>query len=128
MNSTEAFLTQFNQAWFEHDVDGVVDGVTDDIHFRMATDEEGIHGKAAFRAWLAEMANPEYKISFKTERLIVSGDDAVLAGRMEMTEPSGQQRRFASCDIYKLRNGKVASMLVYFMNFQADEGCPNRPD
>lgn len=124
MSNVETFLTVFNQAWAAHDVDTIVSGVTDDIYFRMATDEEGIQGKQAFETWLSEMVKPEYKMSLTTERLFVSGDDAVLSGRMEMTEPDGTQRKFAFCDIYKLRDGKVAELLAYFMSDNADTGCP----
>lgn len=125
MSTTKEFLTQFNQAWMNHDVETIVDGVTDDIYFRMATDEQGIQGKDAFRAWLNEMANPDYKMTLKTERVIVSGDDAVLAGSMQMAEPDGTQRQFAFCDLYKLRDGKIASLTAYFMNHNAEEGCPS---
>ncbi|MGX5915011.1 nuclear transport factor 2 family protein [Aliidiomarina sp. Khilg15.8] len=128
MSNTKDFLTKFNQAWVDHDVETVVNGVTDDIHFRMAMDDKGIQGKQAFKAWLSEMANPEYKISLTTERLFVSGDDAVLSGVMDMTEPDGTKRKFAFCDLYKMRDGKVAELQAYFMSDKADAGCPGSED
>jgi len=124
MNNTEAFLTIFNQAWAEHDTDTILNSVTDDIHFRMAADVEGIRGKQAFKAWLAEMANPAFKVRLTTERLFVSGDDAALSGIIDMTEPDGSQHKFAFCDLYKLRNGKIAELLAYIVSDKAGEGCP----
>lgn len=124
MSNVETFLTVFNQAWASHDVDTIVSGVTDDIHFRMALDEEGIRGKQAFKAWLSEMPKPESKLSLTTERLFVSGNDAMLSGYMEMTKPDGTHCKFAFCDIYKLRDGKVAELLAYFMSDKEGTGCP----
>ncbi|RUO32472.1 nuclear transport factor 2 family protein [Aliidiomarina soli] len=124
MSTTKEFLTRFNQAWADQDIDTIVNSVTDDVHFRMATDDKGIHGKEAFATWIGEMSNADYKMQLTTERFFISGDEALLSGRMHMTERDGSEREFCFCDLYTLRDNKVSAMVSYFMNPASEDGCP----
>lgn len=116
MSSTKLFLTEFNQAWADNDIDTIVNGVTDDIHFRMASDDSGVRGKDAFKAWLKDMLITDTEMEVINERLIMSGDEAVLSGRIKMIEQDGTRKQFTFCDLYTLRDGKVAELVSYVMN------------
>ncbi|RUO38580.1 hypothetical protein CWE13_02745 [Aliidiomarina shirensis] len=124
MSNLKTFLARFNQAWAEHDIKTIIAGVTDDIRFQMATDDTGIKGKEAFEKWLTEMMNPDYKVTMNTERLFISGNDAALSGSMEMVDPTGAEHKFAFCDLYTLRDGKVSELRAYVMDYKADKSCP----
>ncbi|WP_194755952.1 nuclear transport factor 2 family protein [Aliidiomarina indica] len=117
MSDIKEFLTTFNQAWVDNDIDTIVQGVTNDIHFRMATDETGVHGKEAFKIWLKDMLISDVEMDVTTDRMIISGDEAVLSGRIRMIEQDGTQKQFTFCDLYRLRDGKVAELVAYVMNY-----------
>lgn len=120
MSDIKVFLTKFNQAWADNDIDTIVDGVTDDIHFRMATDASGIRGKDEFKVWLKDMLISDVEMELFTDRMIISGNDAVLSGRIEMREQDGTEKQFTFCDLYTLRDGKVAELVAYVMNYNTE--------
>jgi len=124
MTTTRKFLTKFNQAWADNDVDTIVNSVTDDIHFKMVTDAEGIRGKEAFSSWLKDMSNNDFQMALTTDRVIIDGDQAAITGTMAMTKPDGTKSQFSYCDLYRLRDGKVAELMAFVMDHDKQPGCP----
>ncbi|MCP1727648.1 ketosteroid isomerase-like protein [Natronospira proteinivora] len=115
MQDTETFLRAFNEAFAREDVDTIMSSVTDDIRFRMAS-ETGIEGKPAFEKMLREMSASGCIFNLEIFDVVVAGDRAVVNGEMTLKEnKDGPVRAYAFCDLYQLRDGKIAETIAYGM-------------
>lgn len=110
--NTQDMLIAFNQAWVETDLDHVLNAVTDDFTFRMADGAHELQGKDEFRQWLEQMQCGDGKASTTTNPPIVDGDNAVLTGEITVRSTDGE-KKFAFCDVYRLRDGKIQSLTAY---------------
>lgn len=117
MKDTEQFLREFNEAWIREDTETILNGVTDDICFRMVN-EAGIKGREAFARMLDEMTGSGNDCSLDIDRVIVDGDTAALNGDIRVTGKDGKPKTYGFCDIYGLRQGRISSIDVYFVERQ----------
>ncbi|MDQ2068786.1 nuclear transport factor 2 family protein [Natronospira bacteriovora] len=123
MNKTEQFLREFNEAWLREDVQTVLDGVTDDIRFRMAS-EKGVQGKEDFGRMLREMSGSGQGFKLTIEQVILSGERAAVNGLIECRSPEAQKlTTYAFCDVYELAPGsspRVKALTAYVMEVKSD--------
>lgn len=123
MNTTEQFLRDFNAAWLKEDISDVLDGVTEDIRFRMAG-EKGVEGKADFSRMLKEMSGSGQGFDLDIDRVIINGDQAALTGTIVCrSADSTEVTTYAFCDVYVLQGGqtpKVRDLTAYIMTVKAD--------
>lgn len=122
MSDVEQFLRRFNEAWKDGDIEMILAGVTDDIRFRMASQEamngkkasQGArNGKKAFRDFLRHMENGGGQCSLDIDNVIVDGDRAVLDGVIQVESPEGPARTFLFCDVYRLRDDRISEITAY---------------
>ena len=98
-DSTEIVVDRFNQAFNRHDVDAIMQCMTEDCVFentRPAPDGTRIDGQAAVRAFWEELFRRSTQARFDTEEMIASGDRCVVRWRYSW-----------------VRDGKVAEKLSY---------------
>lgn len=123
MSSTEQFLRDFNEAWLREDIPAVVDGVTDDIRFRMAS-EKGVEGKADFSKMLEEMSGSGQGFELSIDQVIVNGDRAAVNGLIQCRSADDQTlTTYAFCDVYLLKAGpspRVRELTAYVMEVKKD--------
>ncbi len=117
MSSTEKFLNDFNQAWARGDIPGILEGVTDDIDFRIAN-KPPITGRKDFAAMLEQYAGHCEVRELTINDVIIDGDRAAVAGQMIFAEAEGMPPGCDFCDIYRLRDGKVARLTAYVMDHE----------
>lgn len=123
MKNTEQFLRDFNAAWLQEDISKVLEGVTDDIRFRMAG-EKGVEGKADFGKMLKEMSGSGQGFDLKIDRVIIEGDQAAVTGQIVCrSAEDAKTTTYAFCDIYVLQDGakpKVRDLTAYVMEVKPD--------
>lgn len=109
-------IHQFNQAFNQHDVQGVLDWMTEDCLFENTyppPDGESIRGKAAMRLWLEEFFLSSPQAHFEFEEIVLCGDKAYSRWVYHWVEPDGGHGHVRGVDIFHLREGKVARKLSY---------------
>jgi ketosteroid isomerase-like protein len=113
--AARATVDQFNEAFNQHNIDGVAKLLTEDTVFEdtsPAPDGRRMEGKTAmvefWRAWF--MGNPD--AHFEAEEVIVSGNQAVVRWIYRKMR-NGEPWHLRGVDIFTVRNGKVAAKLAY---------------
>jgi ketosteroid isomerase-like protein len=116
MSGTEQFLREFNEAWLREDIPAVLDGVTDDIRFRMAR-EKGVEGKADFNKMLKAMSGSGQSFELSIDQVIVNGERAAVNGLIHCRSAEDKKMTtYAFCDVYLLKGGtspKVCELTAY---------------
>ena len=112
---TLATIHRFNEAFNRHDVDAVMELMTDDCVFdntRPPPDGERIVGQAAVRAFWAEFFRRSPDARFDTEEIFAAGDRCVVRWTYHWVK-DGKPGHVRGVDIFRVRDGKVAEKLSY---------------
>ena len=115
MNATRMAVEKFNAAFNRHDVDAVMDAMTEDCVFENTSptpDGTRIEGAAEVRAYWQKFfaANPD--ALFETEEIIATGDRCVVRWIYRKTK-DGKPWHLRGVDIFKGKDGKVSEKLAY---------------
>ncbi len=109
--NTEETVNAFNEAFGRHDVDAVMQLMTDDCIFENTLpppDGERFVGQADVRKFWQQFFDGAPQARFEAEEMVVAGDRAVVRWRFDWGE--GHVR---GIDLIKVRDGKVAEKLSY---------------
>ena len=113
-DATLAAVERFNDAFNRHDVDAVMDAMTDDCVFESTSPPHGERheGPAAVRAAWEQFFAANPTAHFDAEEVIVTGDRCVVRWRYSWTDGDtpGSVR---GVDVITVRDGKVAEKLAY---------------
>jgi ketosteroid isomerase-like protein len=112
---TLATVHRFNDAFNRHDVDAVMELMTDDCIFdntRPPPDGERIVGQAVVRAFWAEFFRRSPDARFDTEEIFAAGDRCVVRWTYHWVK-DGKPGHVRGVDIFRVRDGKVAEKLSY---------------
>jgi ketosteroid isomerase-like protein len=105
----------FNEAFNAHDVDRVMDHMTDDAVFESTSPPAGVRhvGAEAVRAaWEAFFAaSPD--AHFDAEEIIATGDRCIVRWVYSWTAADGTGDRIHGVDVLRVRDGLVAEKLAY---------------
>jgi ketosteroid isomerase-like protein len=113
--ATLAAVDAFNEAFNAHDVDAVMERMTDDAVFESTSPpagerHEGAAGvRAAWEAFFA--ASPS--AHFDAEDVIVTGNRCVVRWVYTWQEDDGSTGSIKGVDVLRVRDGKVAEKLAY---------------
>lgn len=113
----EAFVRRFCAAWNAHDLDGIVDMMTDDVVFEASFGKDPwgsrVTGKAGVREFVRDMVQRIPDIRWDEIRHFVCPEHAVVESVTTGT-PRGSTR-FEShlVDVLTLRDGKIAAKRSY---------------
>ena len=114
-DETRAAIDRFNDAFNRHDVDAVMDAMTDDCVFESTAPPHGerFEGPTAVRgAWEGFfIASPTAR--FDAEEMIITGDRGAVRWRYSWTEPDGTEGSVRGVDVITVRDGKVREKLAY---------------
>ncbi len=118
--NTQARLTieaidRFNEAFNRHDVDAVMNSMTDDCVFENTSprpDGTLVKGSSAVREFWTNFfaANPD--AIFEAEDMFAAGDRCTVRWIYRKTK-DGQPWHLRGVDVFKVRDGKVAEKLSY---------------
>lgn len=108
-------VEKFNIAFNRHDVDAVMNAMTEDCIFENTNpqpDGTRLVGADEVRAYWKKFfaANPD--AFFETEEIFANGDRCVVRWIYRKTK-DGKPWHLRGVDVFKVRNGKVAEKLAY---------------
>lgn len=113
----EAFVTQFNNVWNGHDIDGILAMMTDDVIFEASfgPDPWGsrVVGKAALRAFLQDMLERIPDVRWDEIRHFAHPELVVVEWLTSGTPRAGRPYKVEGCDILTVRAGKIAAKRSY---------------
>lgn len=110
---TLAAVERFDNAFGRHDIDEVMDAMTDDCVFEDTTPPDGRRheGQPAVRRCWDDLFTASPDAVFETEELLVAGDRAIVRWRYRWTNDGGGHVR--GVDLFRVRDGKVAEKHSY---------------
>ncbi len=114
-SKTLEIVNQFNQDFNNHNVNQIMELMTDDCVFentRPSPDGERFVGQEKVRKVWEEMFVRSPKAKFETEEIFASGGRCVVRWIYHW-ERDGKEGHVRGVDIFKVRDGKVAEKLSY---------------
>jgi uncharacterized protein (TIGR02246 family) len=106
----KSVLQRANAAVRAGDNEGFLSFCTDDILWSTVGGET-LHGKEAVRAWMGkEYVEPP---QFTVRELIAEGDVVAALGDITSKDDSGNPVPNAYCDVWRLRDGKLAELRAF---------------
>lgn len=114
-SQTLAAVERFNDAFNRHDVDAVMNAMTEDCVFENTSptpDGARIEGAEAVRAYWSKFFSGNPDALFEAEEIFATGDRCVVRWVYRKTK-EGQPWHLRGVDIFKVRDGKVAEKLAY---------------
>lgn len=114
-DATLAAVDRFNVAFNQHDIEAIMDAMTDDCVFESTSPPEGtrLEGAAAVRAAWIEFFTSSPTAHFESEETIVTGDRAVVRWRYTWLDDDGQVGAVRGVDVMTVRDGRIAEKLAY---------------
>lgn len=109
-------IERFNAAFNQHDVDGVMALMTDDVVFENTMpppDGERYEGQAAVRAFWERFFASSPQAHFETEDIFAGGDRCTVRWRYTWVDQEGKPGHVRGVDVFRVRDGKVAEKLSY---------------
>ena len=114
--STLEAVRRFNEAFDRHDVDGVMDAMSEDCVFENTCpppDGERHVGQTSVRKIWEIFFSSSPDASFTTEDIFAAKDRCVVRWRYDWTSKDGTPGHIRGVDIFRIRDGKVAEKLAY---------------
>ena len=113
----EAFVSRFNTVWNGHDLEGILDMMTDDVIFEASFGKDPwghrVVGKPAVRQFLKEMFERIPDVRWDETRHYAHPDVAVVEWLTSGTPRGSGRYEVHGCDILALRDGKIAAKRSY---------------
>ena len=113
--ATMAAIDRFNEAFNRHDVDAVMEAMTEDCVFdstRPPPDGERFEGQEAVRAFWEAFFERSPHARFETEEMFAAGDRCVVRWVYHWVR-DGEPGHIRGVDVFRVRDGKVAEKLSY---------------
>lgn len=112
---TLATVERFNMAFNKHDVEAVMNVMTEDCIFENTSpspDGTRVVGAAAVRAYWEKFFTNNPDAFFEAEDIFAAGDRCVVRWIYRKTK-DGKPWHLRGVDVFKVRDGKVAEKLAY---------------
>jgi ketosteroid isomerase-like protein len=112
---TRAAVERFNSAFDRHDVDAIMQCMTEDCVFentRPAPDGTRLVGQADVRAYWEEFFARSPQARFETEELFAAADRCVVRWTYHWVR-DGKDGHVRGVDVFRVRDGKVAEKCSY---------------
>ncbi len=116
-------LVRFADAWNRHDLDALMSMMTDDCVFEASAgghvNGHRSEGKQAVRAAYAAVFDTFHDAHWANPRHFVTGNRAVSEWTFTGTKADGSRVEVTGCDLFTLRDGKIAVKNSYRKNRSA---------
>jgi len=113
-------LDRFADAWNRHDLDALMSMMTDDCVFEASAGPQANgqrhEGRAAVRAAFAAVFELFPDARWENPRHVISGNRAVSEWTFTGTQKDGKRVEVTGCDLFTLRDGKIAIKNSYRKN------------
>jgi ketosteroid isomerase-like protein len=116
MSDTRDVIDRFNKAFNEHDVDGVMALMTDDVIFDStgpAPDGELFEGAAAVRGFWERFFGGSPGAFFDAEDVFAADDRCTVRWVFTFDKNDPKSGHVRGVDVFKVRDGKVSEKLCY---------------
>jgi uncharacterized protein (TIGR02246 family) len=109
-NTNKAILEQANAAVATGDYEGFLSHCTDDVVWTFVGDTT-LKGKEAVRRYMQStyVEPPRFVVA----QLIAEGDFVTALGDIDITDGAGRTTHSAYCDVWRIRDGKLAELKAY---------------
>src|SRR5205085_12251456 len=114
--STVEVIKRFNEAFNRHDVQAVMDLMTDDCIFEDTyppPDGERFEGHVAVRHFWEEFFHASPSAVFQSEEMFTHGDRCIVRWRFDWTATDESRGHVRGVDVFRVRDGKVVEKLAY---------------
>lgn len=108
-------INKFNAAFNLHDVDAIMDLMTEDCIFentRPVPDGERFEGQDKVRTFWVQMFERSPQARFETEEIFAAGDRCVVRWIYHWMK-EGKPGHIRGVDVFKVRDGKVSEKFSY---------------
>ena len=112
----KAILNRANAANKRGDYEGFLAHCTEDVVWEFVG-ERTLRGKQAVRQYMVDTYRQPPR--FTTDRLIAEGDSVIALGQIELPDASGRPVRYAYCDVWRIRDGKLAELQAFVVEMKA---------
>ncbi|MFQ5873309.1 MAG: nuclear transport factor 2 family protein [Dehalococcoidia bacterium] len=109
-------IKRFNEAFNRHDVDGIMELMTEDCVFENgmpAPDGQRLEGQAAVRGAWEQLFSTFHNAVFEEEELFAAADRSISRWTFRWEDKDGNPGHLRGVDIFQVRDGKVAVKLAY---------------
>ncbi|MCC8409972.1 nuclear transport factor 2 family protein [Mucilaginibacter sp. UR6-1] len=112
----KTILEKANAAVTAGDNEGFLSFCTDDTVWEFIGDRT-LHGKEAVRQYMSEayVEPPQFMV----EHLVAEGDYVIATGKISIKNDEGVLIHYAYCDVWRLRDGKLAELKAFVIEQQA---------
>lgn len=112
-------LKKLGKGFNNHDVNAILECVTDDFEWILAEGPDAPHGKIirgreGVAATMAERAKAIPELRFSETDLIYAGDRVIGTYRVTGRYADGRKIDARGCDVYVIRDGKIARKDSYW--------------
>lgn len=119
-------MKRFGRAFNKANVDGILDCVTDDFEWRLASgpdapDGRVARGREAVREALAERDAALGAVRFSEAEVAMAGDRVLGTFRVTGTYADGTPLDLRGVDIYTLRDGRIATKDSYWKRIEGQK-------
>jgi predicted SnoaL-like aldol condensation-catalyzing enzyme len=115
MSTTEATMAaieRFNDAFNQHDVDGLTKLMTDDVVFEKTGDQR-FEGQEAVCGFFRRFFETTPMAWFDTEDTFAVGDRCVVRWTLSFNKQEPERGRVRGVDVFRVGNGRVAEKFSY---------------
>ncbi len=109
-------VEKVNAAFAENSTEGFLSHCAEEVEMTMVGDKT-VKGKEAIRQWMASMDMEPPKIM--VANVIAEGDFVAAHGSVIMKDKDGKTSPYSYCDIYRLRDGKIAELKAFVIKTEA---------
>ena len=112
---TRAVVDRFNEVFNTHDVDAIMDLMTEDVYFDNTTppDGEAFRGQEAVRAFWERFFGSTPGAWFDAEDIFAADDRCAVAWRFTFEKSNPDSGHVRGVDLFRVREGRVAEKLSY---------------
>ena len=114
--ATLGAIERFNQAFNRHDVDEVMEAMTEDCVFENTYPPpncERYEGQSAVRSFWNQFFSASPHSSFEAEEMFACGERCIVRWIFHWLELDGRPGHVRGIDLFRVRDGKVAEKLSY---------------
>lgn len=114
--ATLATVHRFNEAWNRHDLEGVMDLMTDDCVFENTCpppEGERFQGRRAVRACFEQFFRSSPQAQFQFDDVFAAGDRACVRWLYRWVEAGGQPGHIRGVDVFRARGQRIVEKLSY---------------
>ena len=121
-----ALLKKLGKGFNNGDVDAILDCVTDDFEWILAEGPDAphgkvVHGREGVAATMAARAKAIPELRFSETDLIYAGDRVIGTYRVTGCYADGRRIDARGCDLYVIRDGKIARKDSYWKHIAASD-------